>query len=59
MDLGMFSKAEKFGTVFVAEVFLLDGNVILLLYCTFLKLNNLSLSLSLGFPTLGFSLAFA
>jgi hypothetical protein len=44
------------------EVFSLAGNVDLLLFCTFLKHNNkisFSLSLSLGFPTLGFSLAFA
>jgi hypothetical protein len=38
-DLGMFSKAENVGTVFVAEVFLLVGKVILLLYCTFLKVE--------------------
>jgi hypothetical protein len=48
------------GQIWCCEVFSLAGNVDLLLFCTFLKHNNkISLSLSLGFPTLGFSLAFA
>jgi hypothetical protein len=48
------------GQIWCCEVFSLVGNVDLLLFCTFLKHNNkISLSLSLGFPTLGFSLAFA
>jgi hypothetical protein len=47
------------GQIWCCEVFSLAGNVILLLICTFLKLNNRSISLSLGFPTLGFSLDFA
>jgi hypothetical protein len=48
------------GQIWCCEVFSLAGNVVLLLICTFLKHNNkISLSLSLGFPTLGFSLAFA
>jgi hypothetical protein len=58
--LGHIFQGRNFGTVFCGyEVFPLAGNVYLLLYCTFLKLNNISLSLSLGFPTLGFSLTFA
>jgi hypothetical protein len=47
------------GQIWCREVLSLAGNVILLLICTFLKLNNISLSFSLGFPTLRFSLAFA
>jgi hypothetical protein len=48
------------GQIWCCEVFSLAGNVDLLLFCTFLKHNNkISLSLSLGFPILGFSLAFA
>jgi hypothetical protein len=47
------------GHIWCCEVFSLARNVVSLLICTFLKLNNKSLSLSLGFPTLGFSLAFA
>jgi hypothetical protein len=48
------------GQIWCCEVFSLARNVDLLLFCTFLKHNNkISLSLSLGFPTLGFSLAFA
>jgi hypothetical protein len=39
------------GQIWRCEVFSLAGNVVLLLICTFLKLNNRSLSLSLvGFP---------
>jgi hypothetical protein len=49
------------GQIWCCEVFSLAGNVVLLLICTFMKLNNksLSLSLSLGFPTLRISMAFA
>jgi hypothetical protein len=46
------------GQISCCEVFSLVGNVVLLFFCTFLKHNN-KISLSLGFPTLGFSLAFA
>jgi hypothetical protein len=39
------------GQIWCCEVFSLVGNVVLLLICTLLKLNNKSLSLSLvGFP---------
>jgi hypothetical protein len=42
------------GQIWCCEVFSLAGNVVLLLICTFLKLNNRSLSLSLvGFPHIG------
>jgi hypothetical protein len=43
------------GQIWCCEVFSLAGNVVLLLICTFLKLNNkISLSLSLvGFPHIG------
>jgi hypothetical protein len=42
------------GQIWCCEVFSLAGNVILLLICTFMKLNNRSLSLSLiGFPHIG------
>jgi hypothetical protein len=40
------------GQIWCCEVFSLAGNVVLLLICTFLKLNNKSLSL-VGFPHIG------
>jgi hypothetical protein len=41
------------GQIWCCEVFSLAGNVVLLLFCTFLKLNN-NISLSLiGFPHIG------
>jgi hypothetical protein len=42
------------GQIWHCEVFSLAGNVVLLLICTFMKLNNKSLSLSLSLSLVGF-----
>jgi hypothetical protein len=52
-DLAHFSRQNLVGLFWCCEVFSLAGNVYLLLFCTFLKLNN-NISLSLvGFPHIG------
>ena len=50
--LAHFSRQNLVGLFWCCDVFSLAGNVYVLLFCSFLKLNNrsLSLSLSLGFP---------
>jgi hypothetical protein len=47
-----FQSRTVVGQFCVVSGFLLAGNVLLLLICTFLKLNNKSLSL-IGFPHIG------
>jgi hypothetical protein len=54
-DLARFSRQNLVGLFWCCEVFSLAGNVYLLLFCTFLKLNNnISLSLSWVSPHWGF-----
>jgi hypothetical protein len=46
MDLACFSRQNLLGLFWCCEVFSLVGNVYLQLFCTFLKLNNIFVSLS-------------
>jgi hypothetical protein len=53
-DLARKSRQNLVGLFWCCELFSLAGNVYLLLFYTFLKLNNnISLSLSLEFPCIG------